>query len=355
MSVLGVWRLRFDRRRRHVVVVEIVWLLLLATFPFLPTEYGLWFASDILIFSLLALSLDLCWGVAGIVSIGHAAFFGAGAYVTAVLATKYELTSGPMLLVLSIAAATLAGLIVGLFLFSGQRDVGLWYIALATIALTYAAERFVTGTESLGADSGIPGIVVELPAVTPSGTLISYYALAAILLAVYLGLRSLLSSRFGTIMRAVREDPERIMFLGYSLTRQRVVVFSLSAGLAGFAGSLSAITTGFVSAELLGLGLSTSVLLWLLVGGTGVFIGALVGTSVLEIARLEFSDAYPTQWTVGIGLLIVIFVVALPGGLMRLAEQVNLATSRDKLREGPAHPDGPERAGTDMVEEARSE
>ena len=311
-----------------VVVIEAVWLVAVIAFPFLPLGLGIFFGIDLLVLSILALSLDLCWGVAGIICLGQAAFFGAGAYTVAVLNTSVGTSSGLLVLAAAIAVAAAFAFVLGLFLFSGRRDVGLWYLALATLAVTYAAERFVTSTHTLGADSGIPAIIVDFPFVSSWGSTSSYYVLAAVLLIVYGGLRVLLRSETGLVLRAMREDPERISFFGHSLFRLRLGVFTASAALAGLAGGLSAITTGFVSADLLGLGLSTSALLWLIIGGGGVLVGALIGTAVLEILRLELSTAYPTGWPVAIGFMIVAFVTILPGGLMGLVARAHARMHR---------------------------
>lgn len=311
------------RQSPIVVWVEVIWLVALVVFPFLPLGLGIFFGIDLLVLSILALSLDLCWGVAGIICLGQAAFFGAGAYTVAVLNTKASTSSGLLLLAAAVAVAAAFAFVLGLFLFSGRRDVGLWYLALATLAVTYASERFVTSTSSLGADSGIPGVIVDFPFVSSWGSTSSYYVLAAVLLLVYAGLRVFLRTETGLVLRAMREDPERISFFGHSLFKLRLGVFTASAALAGLAGGLSAITTGFVSSDLLGLGLSTNALLWLIIGGGGVLVGALIGTAVLEILRLQLSTAYPTGWPVAIGCLIVAFVAILPGGLMGLMSRAD--------------------------------
>jgi ABC-type branched-subunit amino acid transport system permease subunit len=301
-----------------IIWIEAIWLVAVVVFPFLPLGLGIFFGIDLLVLSILALSLDLCWGVAGIICLGQAAFFGAGAYTVAVLNTRLSASSGLLLLAAAVAVAAAFAFVLGLFLFSGRRDVGLWYLALATLAVTYASERFATSTSALGADSGIPGVIVDFPLVASWGSTSSYYVLAAVLLLVYAGLRVFLRTETGLVLRAMREDPERISFLGHSLFKLRLGVFTASAALAGLAGGLSAITTGFVSADLLGLGLSTNALLWLIIGGGGVLVGALIGTAVLEILRLQLSTAYPTGWPVAIGFMIVAFVAILPGGLMGL-------------------------------------
>lgn len=339
-SLVAAWR-----PSPLVVWIEAAWLVAVLVFPFIPLGLGIFFGIDLLVLSILALSLDLCWGVAGIICLGQAAFFGAGAYTVAVLNTKVGTSSGLLLLAAAVAIAAVFALVLGLFLFSGRRDVGLWYLALATLAVTYAAERFVTSTTALGADSGIPAVIVDFPLVSSWGSTSSYYVLAAVLLVVYAGLRVFMRTETGLVLRAMREDPERISFFGYSLFKLRLGVFTASAALAGLAGGLSAITTGFVSSDLLGLGLSTNALLWLIIGGGGVLVGALIGTAVLEILRLQLSTAYPTGWPVAIGCMIVAFVAILPGGLMGL-----VARAEARLR-----PSAPEDAEAVPVSSAGSE
>jgi branched-chain amino acid transport system permease protein len=312
-------RLAFgDRGPSHVVVSELIWLALVLLYPLLFAGVGLSFGNNLIVFSLLALSLELCWGVAGIINIGQAAFFGIGAYATAVL-SAHNFQNGAELTLISVGLAAGAGAIIGAFLFSGRRDVGIWYVALATIAVTYGAEQFVRGTTALGADSGIPNVVVDLPFIPDSGTPASYYCLVVILVVTYLACRRLLTSRIGTVLRALREDPERLASLGYPVQRYRIAVFAASAGLAGLAGALLAASTGFVSPGTLGLGLSAEALIWLLIGGRGLLIGGIIGAWVLELAGFQLSDAFPIGWQLGLGALIVVFVVLLPNGLLGMA------------------------------------
>jgi ABC-type branched-subunit amino acid transport system permease subunit len=306
------------RSDSDLLPVELLWLGLLVAYPVLFAGYGLSFGKELLVLSLLALSLDLCWGVAGIISIGHAAFFGAGAYVVGQLSVEAGLASGPLLLVIAIVAVGFFGALIGSFLFTGRRDVGLWYTALATIALTYAAQQFATATESLGADTGIPGISVSLAPVSEIGSVSSYYALLGILASVYVALRLTLGTRLGTVLHAIREDPERLWFLGYHVPAYRVGVFAASAALAGFAGGLWATTRGFVAPDDLGLALSTSALLWVLIGGRGALIGALIGVGIFEVASFELSDRYPTGWEIGLGVAIVAVVTMFPTGVLGL-------------------------------------
>lgn len=318
MSLLGskLKRGPTATRRQYIVAAEVLALGLLVAYPSLFAGYGLSFGDTLVIYALLALSLDLCWGVAGIISIGHAAFFGIGAYVAAELSSRHAMENGFALVGLGITGAALVGLIVGVFLFTGRRAVGTWYVALTTIALTYAAEQFATGTGWLGADTGIPNVTVSMPLIPDSGTLGSYYALLGILAVAYIGLRVALRTPLGVTLKAIKQDPERLAFLGYAVPLYRVGAFAASAGIAGAAGALMAISNGYVSPSMLGLGLSTQAVLWLLIGGSGTLVGAVLGACALELTSFQLSQSYPTAWQIALGGLIVGFVVLLPGGLV---------------------------------------
>jgi branched-chain amino acid transport system permease protein len=306
--------------------------VLLALYPFLFASYGITLGNDIVIYSILALALDLCWGVTGIISIGHAAFFGLGAYVVGVLNAKHGDHNGILLLLAAMAASGLVAGLVGLFLFTGRNDVGIWYVALATIALSYGAQQLAAGTSEVGADSGLPYIDVKLPFIAQYGTRSSFYALLVVLGAVYVVLRAALSTRIGLLLRAIREDSARVAYFGYRVALRKVGIFAVSGAVAGLAGGLLAVSDGFVAPNMLGVELSTLVVLWVLIGGPGVLIGAVVGAGVLQFASFRLSDSYQTGWQIALGVLVIAFVALAPGGLVGLLEQGWTALGRVRGR-----------------------
>jgi branched-chain amino acid transport system permease protein len=299
------------------LAIELIWFAVLLLYPVLFDSFGPSFGQRLVIFSLLVLSLDLVWGVTGIFCIGQAAFFAAGAYTVALLNTDEGVTSGVLLMLAAIGLPALLALIVGLFLFGSREEAGIWYIGLATLALSYAMERFIQATHWLGSDSGIFGLSdIQLGPITGDSAYGSYFALLAVLGVVYVGAASLLRSRWGVRLTAIRDDPERMRYLGYRVNSYRVLVFVLGGAIAGLAGGLLAVTQAFVTPGLGGVEQSTTVLLAMILGGPGYLIGAVFGAGVYSIAEFKLSEAYPTEWQIGLGLGLVTLIVLLPKGLV---------------------------------------
>ncbi len=194
-------------------------------------------------------------------------FFGIGAYSVGLLAVNAGMTDLVAASLVGLAAGAVAGTMVGLFLFVGSR-VGELYVGLVTLALAFAAERLATGWEAVGGYNGIPGV----PGPTIAGIALSYgpetyYPILGIFSLVIAAAYQLNKSQFGLVMRAVRDDGERAEILGYRRTTVQIVVFTLTSALAGLSGGLYALEEGFVSPAFLGVGLSTQVLLWVVLGG----------------------------------------------------------------------------------------
>lgn len=294
--------------------------------------------TRILILALLVLSVELAWGQSGMFTLGQAVFFGVGAYTGAVIAKNYEITDVFAILATAGVAGLVVGLIIGSFLFTGRR-VSELYVALFTLALTYAAQRLATSWSTVGAANGIPGI--PYPTLfgneLNSGPMLFYLALAFFAIFFFLCLW-VVNSQFGLVMNAIRDDEERAEFFGYSRQLIQVLVFSGAAALAAIGGGLFAITEGFVSPSLLGIGLSTSVVLWVVLGGKGTFYGPIIALAVLQVLDRRMQDAFPQFWPIVIGVLLLLTIVFLPRGLMSipqvLKERRSLKGQRNDTRQG---------------------
>jgi branched-chain amino acid transport system permease protein len=305
--------------------------------------YWLQFSTRVLLLGSLALSADLAWGYAGIFTLGHALLFGAGAYTTGLLATRRGWIELQGLLPASVIAGGLLALAIGLFLYAGGRRVGGVYVSLATLALAYAAERLANGWPALGAANGIPGL--PLPKLFGSqidlGIRFYFVALAAFVVG-YVALRVIAGSQFGLALIAVRDDEERAEFLGYSRQRIQIVTLVVSGMLAGLAGGLYGLHEGFVSPGFAGVGLSTQVLLWLVLGGRGRLWGALLGVVILEVVGRVLQDRYPKLWPVMVGASLLACITFLPDGIIslpvrRLRGSVNAALHRFGASAGAVH------------------
>jgi len=293
---------------------EIVfWLATLL--PFVLTPSYLILASQIAITALFALSLDLILGYSGIVSLGHAAYFGVGAYTAGLLS---QAGWGEPLTGLA-AAAVAAGLFgyVTSFVVARFRHLALIMITLG-IGLVMQEAANSAGWLTGGFD-GLQGIHTwplfgrikfDLYGYTAYG-----YALAGLFL-IFLLARRLIHSPFGLALRGIRENSARMPAIGAPIHSHIRTVYTIAAIIAGVAGALLAQTTETVSLESLGFQRSADVLVMLIVGGTGRLYGGLVGAAVYMVARDQLSGLNPQYWYFWIGLLLIAVVMLLPNGLL---------------------------------------
>jgi len=294
--------------------LEIVfWLATLLPFVFFPSYLSL--ASQIAIAALFALSLDLILGYAGIVSLGHAAFFGMGAY-TAGLVSKWGWGEPLSLLVISACAAGLVGYATS-FVIAKFRHLTLIMLTLGIGLLLYEAANsasWLTG----GAD-GLQGIAMWPLFNTFDYDLWGYTAYTyslIVLFVIFVATRRLIHSPFGLSLRGIRENSVRMPAIGAPSESHIRTVYTMSAVMAGIAGALIAQTTSTVSLEALSFDRSADVLVMLILGGTGRLYGGLVGSIIYMVARDQFSGVNPQYWLFWIGLLLVLVVMFLPNGIL---------------------------------------
>jgi len=288
------------------------WLATLLPFVLFPSYLQL--ASQIAITALFALSLDLILGYAGIVSLGHAAFFGLGAYAAGILSVYGwgEPLSG---LAFAAAIAGLAGYAMS-FIISRFRHLALIMITLGLGLLLHEAANsasWLTG----GAD-GLQGIRI--------GTLLGFkfdlygrtaysYSLIVLFLA-FLVARRIIHSPFGLSLRGIRENPVRMPAIGAASSAHIRKIYTIAAVMAGIAGAVLAQSTSTVSLEVLTFQRSADVLVILILGGAGRLYGGIIGAIIYMVARDQFSGINPQYWYFWIGLLLVAVVVFLPNGIL---------------------------------------
>jgi branched-chain amino acid transport system permease protein len=306
--------------------IEIVfWLLPAAAFFLLPGYLVL--GSQILIVALFTLSLDLILGYAGIVSLGHAAFFGIGAYTAGLLAAHGwgEPLTG---LLLAGAMAAVTGYLVSFLVVRGE-DLARLMVTLGIGLLLYEAANkaaFITG----GVD-GLPGVTMwKLLGVFPFdlGGKVAYVYSLAVLFPLFVLMRRLVNSPFGLSLRGLREGGKRMPAIGVPVRRRQVLIFTIAAGVAGIAGGLLAQTTQFVGLEVLGFPRSAELLIMLVLGGAGRLYGALVGAALFMAAQEYLSGLNPVYWQFWIGLLLVVVVLFARGGIMGAAEVLYMRLRR---------------------------
>ncbi|HEY8607648.1 MAG TPA: branched-chain amino acid ABC transporter permease [Noviherbaspirillum sp.] len=316
-------RLPDDRWRLAEVLF---WLLPVAAYFLFPGYLVL--GSQIMIVGLFALSLDLILGYAGMVSLGHAAYFGAGAYVAGLLSVHGwgEPVSGLL------AGGLVAGLFGFLtsFLVVRGRDLTRLMVTLGIGLMTFEAANkaaFVTG----GVD-GLSGMamdklfgVFEFDLFGKTGYLYSL----AVLFMVFVFARRLVSSPFGLGLAGIREGARRMPAIGVNVNARLVTVFTVSAAIAGLAGALLAQTTQFVGLESLSFSRSAELLIILVLGGTGRLYGGLVGAMVFMIAQDYVAGIDPVYWQFWIGLLLVVIVLFARGGILGGIERALAARRND--------------------------
>jgi branched-chain amino acid transport system permease protein len=277
--------------------------------------------SQILIMILFAMSLDLVLGYAGIVTLGHSAFFGVGAYAAGVYAAHIsgEPLSG---LFIGACAAAVIGFASGLVILRTQGLALLMLTLAVTALLAEVANKasFITG----GAD-GLQGIDI-----TPIFGVFKFdlfartaylYSLATLFLA-WLFARRLVHSPFGQSLVGIRENPTRMHAIGSPVHRRLLTIYTISAALAGIAGALLAQTTQFVGLTVLGFERSGEIVIMLVFGGIGRLYGAFVGAALYMIAQDQLAKLDPEFWYFWIGLLLVLLVMFARGGILGLVDRV---------------------------------
>jgi ABC-type branched-subunit amino acid transport system permease subunit len=296
---------------------------LLALAPLLAGAYAVAQLTLYLIYGILAMSLALIWGRAGLLCFGQAMFFGIGAYA---MATSTKGMAGDALastwlgLLLAIGAAALFAALLGYFLFWGRGLSGP-YLAIVTLAIALILERLLNNWYALGGYNGL----LDVPPLTFASFEVGedywdpapqFYLILAIAAGLYLGLEALLRSPFGILLAAIKTDPGRVAFFGYRVMGLRVLVFVIGAGIAGLAGGLFAAVEGFVSPTLIGFLLSTEVLIWTALGGREVLLAAFLGAIAVRWIESSLVDLLGDYWILALGLVLMASAVLLPKGLI---------------------------------------
>jgi branched-chain amino acid transport system permease protein len=301
------------------------WVLLPLIAYFLFPGY-LVLASQIMIVGLFAVSLDLILGYAGIVSLGHAAFFGLGAYIAGLLGVHgwHEPISG---LFAAAAGAAIFGYLTSFLVVRGGDLTRLMVTLGIGLMLFEAANKaaFITG----GVD-GLSGVVMgKLFGVFEfdlNGKTAFFYTLGVVFL-LFAVLRRVVNSPFGLGLIGIREGGKRMPAIGADVSRRLTVVFTLGATVAGVAGALLAQTTQFVGLDSLSFARSAELMIILVLGGTGRLYGGLIGAIIFMIAQDYISGLNPAYWQFYIGLLLIVIVLfargGVLGGLARLRERMS--------------------------------
>lgn len=309
---------------RWATAVPVLLLLAALIFPFVSSLYAKALAIELMIFAILALSLDLLLGQTGLPSLGQAAFFGLGAYLTAYLSSHSPLalglTANLLLLVPTVMLATaVVALLIGFF---ALRTSGVYFlmITLAFAQMLFSiAIRWTAVTGGADGLGGIPQASLGLgPLSYQLGSREAYYFLALFfLLSSYLGLRRLVNSPFGLTLNGSRENEHRLIALGYNPVYYKMAAFAISGALAGLAGLLWAVFFRHVSPDTLHWSVSGQLLVMVIIGGSGSLVGPILGAAVVSLFP-HFTSSYIERWQTLEGLLFILFVLYAPKGLVGL-------------------------------------
>jgi branched-chain amino acid transport system permease protein len=314
------------RRARWTPLEIAFWIAVFATIFLLPNKHLIF--TEIAIWGLFALSLDLILGYAGIISLGHAAFFGFGAYAAGLLA-KHEILVEPVLALLAsgVGAAAL-GFVTSFLVLRGSDLTRLMVTLGVSLVLRELANRF---SDLTGGADGLQGITMA-PVLGQFrfdlfGHNAYYYALA-VLFILFLLARRIVRSPFGLSLLAVRGNTLRASAIGINVNWRLVAIYTVSAGYAGIAGALLTQTTAFASLEALSFDRSADVLLILIIGGTGYLYGGLIGAVIFRLMQDTLAAYTPQFWMFWIGLLLVLIVIVGRERIGAWLEPLRLFTER---------------------------
>ena len=317
---------------RTLQVLLALAFLALALFPFVGTDFYIQSVARMMILAIFAMSLDLLLGVTGLVSLGHAAFFGLAGYALAFLTPAGEPASLWWTLPAAVAASALGALVIGFFV---VRTHGIYFI-MVTMAFAQMVYYLFFDNKSLGGSDGIyVNFKPDAKFFDLDNKLVFYYFTLAMLLAVYAFLRRLLWSPFGRVLAGIRVNEHRMRAMGYGTFGYKLAAFTLAGGLAGLAGYLLAAQSGYVNPELMGFHTSAHAIMMVILGGMGNFAGAIVGAFAFEYLLHWFKDLPQVgafnlgkHWQLWMGLFIVLVVVFARGGLLGAIERLSRRRGR---------------------------
>ena len=307
---------------RSVQVLLFLGLIALLAFPLAGQDFYTQMVTRMMILAIFAMSLDLLQGITGLVSLGHAAYFGVAGYVLAFLSPADAGASWLTSLPLAVLASALLALIIGFFV---VRTQGIYFI-MVTMAFAQMVYFLFFDNKALGGSDGL--YVNVRPAALGldfENKLVLYFFTLACLLLTYFFLRRLLWSPFGRTLNGIRLNEHRTQALGYASFSYKLTAFTLAGALAGLAGYLWAAQSGYVNPELMGFHMSAHAIMMVILGGMGNVAGALIGAFGFELFLHFFKDLPKVgefdlgkHWQLWMGSLIVLVVLIAPQGLMGL-------------------------------------
>ena len=288
------------------LLVALPWVMQALDQPFYTV-----LASRILIFALVATSLNLLVGFGGMVSFGHAAFFGTGAYVVGIL-MFHGVESAWIGWAAAVAVAALAALVVGAI---SLRTRGVYFIMI-TLAFAQMLYFVFVSLRTYGGDDGLslPGRSQVGFGIDLKPDITFYYVVLGIASLAFYAVWRLVNARFGRVLQGIRENETRMEALGYAVYRYKLIAFVIAGAIAGLGGALLANQNGMASPNMLHWSQSGMLLIMVILGGVGFLYGGVIGAAVLLLIE-EMLSAYTMHWQLGVGLVLLAVVLFAPNGL----------------------------------------
>ncbi|MBW4649320.1 MAG: urea ABC transporter permease subunit UrtC [Kastovskya adunca ATA6-11-RM4] len=340
-AVLEVKGREKQRLGLEVGIVIAIALILIVVMPLVLSGFRLTLLGRFLALAIAALGIDLIWGYTGLLSLGHGIFFALGGYALAMHLQLSPLEAGSLPEFMGLYGVTelpwfwkpfdsfgfaavavifipaLLGGVLGYLVFR-NRIKGV-YFSILTQAAVIVFFNFFNGQQKLfNGTNGLTNYKTLLGAdVNASQSQFIFYTVTVLLLiAAYALSRWLTRGRFGRLLVAIRDDESRVRFTGYNPTGFKVLVFAISAALAGIAGAMFTLQTGIISPKAMDIAFSIEMVIWVAVGGRGTLVGAILGALVVNFARTRLSEDYAESWLFFQGALFLIVVTVLPDGIV---------------------------------------
>lgn len=306
----------------------------LIMYPLFSSDFSIGLMGKFVALIIFAISLDLIWGYTGLLSIGHAVFFGLGGYL---IALSYSFQNGvpsfmirfdiqeipffmvplksiPIAFILGLLIPALLAFLIGNFIFKSK--VSGVYFSIITLVLASLFELLIINLQAYtGGYNGLMGLPRFPLFGEPLSLLTFYYVVLTVAVLIYLLSKYLVSSHFGKVIKGVRENEERVDFLNYRSSNFKIFIYVISGFIAGLAGMLYVSMNGFVSSGNIGVSLSISVVLWVAIGGRGYLMGAVVGTLLINWLSNTLSEQFPSIWQLFTGIIMLLVVIFLTDGV----------------------------------------
>jgi len=329
------------------VVFPVLALVVPESSPFHVSAYWVTLIGKIMCYAIVALAMDLIWGYAGILSLGHGLFFALGGYAFGMYLMRqigadgqYRMNMPDFMVFLDwkefpwhwalsnsfVAQMLLVVLVPGLLAFvfgyfAFRSRVKGVYFSIITQALTYAAMLlFFRNNTGFGGNNGFTDFkrILGIPITTDETRIALFCITGAVLIGTLLLLRWVVTSKFGRVLAAIRDAEQRVMFCGYNTVHYKLAVWTLSAVLCGIAGALYVPQVGIINPSEMSPANSIEIAIWVAVGGRGTLTGAILGAGLENGAKSVFTQAFPEYWLYVLGLLFVLVTLFLPQGVMGL-------------------------------------